>query len=65
MVIDATKQFQCYHQYVLLPGIPYLVCHLCDLHRAELPIPQGRKSLLFFPTSVREMEAERSKVVNG
>ena len=64
MVIDATRQFQCNHEYVALPGVPVLVCHRCDLHRAELPIP-GRPSLLFFPTSVREMEAERSKVVNG
>jgi hypothetical protein len=67
MVIDGTAKFQCGHEYVNQVGVPYLVCHKCLLHTDALHGQTvSRKSLLFFPTSVREMQAEAiAKAANG
>jgi hypothetical protein len=60
MVIDATKQFACTHAW-LSPAPDIFICIHCDHQTADPGFTKGhlRQSLLFFPTSVREYEAER------
>lgn len=55
MVIDATKQFACQHEYVGIAGGPYLSCHKCGTARPDLTLAQIDQSidrkprLVFFP----------------
>ena len=49
-VIDATKQFQCNHEFIGIAG--GFVCRLCEHFRLELPlqVKKSDKKLYFFPS---------------
>jgi hypothetical protein len=55
MVIDATAKFACQHEFVAMLGVPFLICHKCDLHKETLlaeALVTGTKvqtKLMFFP----------------
>ncbi len=53
MVIDASLQFACQHEFVEADGV--FTCHKCDRKTSELYVPSGRQSLLFFPVVVEQV----------
>ncbi len=49
MMIDASKQFKCLHEFIALPY--GFLCHKCDHLRYELPVTaKNGESLIFFPS---------------
>jgi hypothetical protein len=56
-IVYAEAVFICRHEYLAFPD--HFLCYKCQHIRQELPFAQGqRKSLLFFPMSVREARAK-------